>query len=49
MGTSADGRSATATFDGTLSADSCDGSLRIDVDGAQVADLAEIPGCSVEL
>ena len=47
-GTTTDGRSATATFDGTLSPGSCDGSFVIEVDGEQVVDLSEIPGCSME-
>lgn len=48
-GTTTDGRNATATFDGTISPGSCEGSFVIEVDGEQVVDLAEIPGCSVEL
>lgn len=48
-GTTVDGLNATADFDGTLSTSGCEGSLTVDVDGRQVVDLAEIPGCSVEL
>jgi hypothetical protein len=47
-GTTTDGRSAIATFDGTLSPGSCEGSFVIEVDGEQVVDLAEIPECSIE-
>ncbi len=47
-GTTVDGQSATATFDGTFSTSGCEGALRIDVDGEQLVDLAEIPGCSVD-
>ena len=47
-GTTTDGRSATATFDGTLSPGSCEGTFVIEVDGEQVVDLTEIPGCSIE-
>jgi len=47
-GTTTDGRSAAVTFDGTLSPGSCDGSFVIEVDGEQVVDLTEIPGCSIE-
>ncbi len=48
-GTTVDGQDATATFDGTLSTSGCEGSLTVEVDGRQVVDLAEVPGCSVEL
>jgi hypothetical protein len=48
-GTTVDGLNATAMFDGTLSTSGCEGSLAVEVDGRQVVDLAEIPGCSVEL
>lgn len=48
-GTTVDGQDATATFDGALSTSGCEGSLTIEVDGRQVVDLAEVPGCSVEL
>ncbi len=48
-GTTVDGQDATADFDGTLSTSGCEGSLTVEVDGRQVVDLAEIPGCSVEL
>jgi hypothetical protein len=47
-GTTTDGRSAKANFDGTLSPGSCEGSFVIEVDGEQVVDLTEIPGCSIE-
>jgi hypothetical protein len=47
-GTTTDGRSATATFDGTLSPGSCEGTFVIEVNGEQVVDLTEIPGCSIE-
>jgi hypothetical protein len=47
-GTTTDGRSAKATFDGTLSPGSCEGSFVIEVDGEQVVDLTEIPECSIE-
>jgi hypothetical protein len=48
-GTTVDGQNATATFDGALSTAGCEGSLTIEVDDRQVVDLAEVPGCSVEL
>lgn len=48
-GTTVDGQNATATFDGALSTSGCEGSLTIEVDGRQVVDLSEVPGCSVEL
>ena len=47
-GTTTDGRSATATFDGTLSPGSCEGSFVIEVNGEQVVDLNEIPECSID-
>jgi hypothetical protein len=47
-GTTTDGRSAKANFDGTLSPGRCEGSFVIEVDGEQVVDLTEIPGCSIE-
>jgi hypothetical protein len=47
-GTTTDGRGAKANFDGTLSPGSCEGSFVIEVDGEQVVDLTEIPGCSIE-
>ena len=47
-GTTTDGRSAIATFDGTLSPGSCEGSFVVEVDGEQVVDLAEIPECSID-
>ena len=47
-GTTTDGRSAKATFDGTLAPGSCEGSFVVEVDGEQVVDLSEIPGCSIE-
>jgi hypothetical protein len=48
-GTTTDGRSATAMFDGTLSPGSCEGSFVVEVEGERVVDLTEIPGCSIEL
>ena len=48
-GTTVDGQNATATFDGTLSTSGCEGSLTIEVDGRQIVDMTEVPGCSVEL
>ena len=47
-GSTVDGQSATASFDGTFSTSGCEGSLAIEVDGRQIVDLPEIPGCSVE-
>jgi hypothetical protein len=47
-GTTTDGRSAVATFDGTLSPGSCEGTFVIEVDGDQVVDLTEIPECTIE-
>lgn len=48
-GTTVDGQDAIATFDGTLSPNGCEGSLVVEVDERQVVDVAEIPGCSVEV
>jgi hypothetical protein len=47
--TTSDDQTATATFDGTLSTSGCEGSLTVEIDGATVLDLSEIPGCSVAL
>lgn len=47
-GSTVDGQSATASFDGTFSSSGCEGSLLIEVDGRQIVDLPEIPGCSVD-
>jgi hypothetical protein len=47
--TTSDNRTATATFDGTLSTSGCEGSLVVKVDDETVFDAAEIPGCSVSL
>lgn len=44
--TSGDG--VDASFSGSLSPSGCDGTLTITVAGEQVADLAEIPDCSVD-
>ncbi|MGH8777347.1 MAG: hypothetical protein ACRDWI_20170 [Jiangellaceae bacterium] len=49
LGTTVDGLDATATFDGSLSTSGCRGSLSVVVDGEQVVDLADVPGCSVDL
>lgn len=46
-GTTSDGQAVDATFDGTLSTSSCSGSLNVQVDGEAVAEVAEIPDCSV--
>jgi hypothetical protein len=48
-GTTSDGKGVTAKFDGTLSTSECSGSLTVQVDGETVADMAEIPDCSVNL
>jgi hypothetical protein len=47
-GSTVDGQSATASFDGTFATSGCEGSLAIEVDGREIVDLAEIPGCSVD-
>lgn len=47
--TTADGQSARATFDGTLSSSGCTGALTVEVEGRTVVDLDQIPDCSVSL
>ncbi|MBD0292804.1 MAG: hypothetical protein ICV70_04410 [Jiangellaceae bacterium] len=47
-GTTTDGQSATASFDGTLSTQDCDGRLIVKIEGRNVVDTTDIAGCSVE-
>lgn len=44
-----EGRSARATFDGTLSGSGCTGIVTIEVEGEVVVDGREVPDCSVQL
>ncbi|MFW6090733.1 MAG: hypothetical protein ACODAF_02590 [Actinomycetota bacterium] len=48
-GTTTEGESATATFDGTLSGSGCEGSFTVEVGGERVVDAQQVPECSVEL
>lgn len=48
-GTAVDGRSVRAEFDGTLSSSGCTGSLGVFVDDQAVAQVDEIPDCSVNV
>ncbi|PZF80370.1 hypothetical protein [Jiangella anatolica] len=48
-GTAVDGRAVRADFDGTLSGSGCSGSLGIFVDDEAIAQLDEIPDCSVNV
>ncbi|TDD64369.1 hypothetical protein E1262_28560 [Jiangella aurantiaca] len=48
-GTAVDGRSVRAEFDGTLSSSGCSGSLGVFVDDEAIAQLDEIPDCSVNV
>lgn len=48
-GTTTEGQSATATFDGALSGSGCEGTLTIEVDGERVVDAQQVPECSIEL
>jgi hypothetical protein len=47
--TTSDNRTATASFDGTLSTSGCEGTLTVVIDGQTVVDATEVPGCSVAL
>jgi hypothetical protein len=47
--TTSDNRTATASFDGTLSTSGCEGTLTVVIDGQTVIDATEVPGCSVAL
>ncbi len=48
-GTAVDGRDVRAEFDGTLSSSGCTGSLGVFVDDEAIAQLDEIPDCSVNV
>lgn len=48
-GTAVDGRGVRAEFDGTLSSAGCAGSLGVFVDDQTIAQLDEIPDCSVNV
>ncbi|WP_129710989.1 hypothetical protein [Haloactinopolyspora alba] len=48
-GTATDGRAVRAEFDGTLSGSGCEGSLELYVDDQSIAQLDQIPDCSVSL
>lgn len=47
--TASDGRSVRAEFDGTLSGSGCSGSLDVYLDDESIAQVAEIPDCSINL
>ncbi|WP_026875985.1 hypothetical protein [Jiangella gansuensis] len=44
-----DGRAVRAEFDGTLSSSGCSGSLAVYVDDAAIAQIDQIPDCSVSM
>jgi hypothetical protein len=48
-GTAVDGRDVRAEFDGTLSSAGCSGSLGVFVDDEAIAQVDEIPDCSVNV
>lgn len=48
-GTAVDGRAVRASFDGTLSSSGCSGSLGVFLDDETVAQVSEIPDCSVNV
>ncbi|RIQ18280.1 hypothetical protein DY240_21955 [Jiangella rhizosphaerae] len=48
-GTAVDGRAVRAEFDGTLSSSGCSGSLGVFVDDEAIAQVDEIPDCSVNV
>ncbi|WP_116951434.1 hypothetical protein [Jiangella endophytica] len=48
-GTAVDGRAVRAEFDGTLSSSGCTGSLGVFVDDQTIAQVDEIPNCSVNV
>lgn len=48
-GTASDGRAVRADFDGTLSSSGCTGSLGVFVDDEAIAQVDEIPDCSVNV
>lgn len=48
-GTAVDGRDVRAEFDGTLSSSGCTGALGVFVDDETIAQVDEIPDCSVSL